>query len=336
MGGEAVGRVKRKYDDAHLPSDVKKYLAMKGQKSGQTAENYRHALHRYLASLRDAGKTLETMTEEDLIGFAGALAESGSPATAVSSTLKVLQPFFNWLSTQRGYDREELSIMVGYCKGMRVKPTGEHAYPALTAAQQDELFRRLENPYLRTIAWASIAYGFRAQEVCNLCMGDVQINESGVNDAGEPDWGRVVIRESKGNKTRSVYILKQHLPVWRFYLRLRARDEVPFENVFYWNHEPLTRSTYSEFFRVHIAGSVDFSMTSHSLRRTFGTNLLRQGVNLVVIQNLMGHTSLDVTRKYLNVLELETQQMYLESMSLADRRGGGTSKGTGRTIAASR
>jgi site-specific recombinase XerD len=58
-------------------------------------------------------------------------------------------------------------------------------------------------------------------------------------------------------------------------------------------------------------------MSSHSLRRTFGTNLLRHGVNLVVIKNLMGHESLEVTRKYLNVLDDETQQMYLKDMGSA-------------------
>ncbi len=36
----------------------------------------------------------------------------------------------------------------------------------------------------------------------------------------------------------------------------------------------------------------------HTLRHTFGTNLLRKGVDIVVVAELMGHRRLDTTRLY--------------------------------------
>ena len=303
-----------RYNDDNLPPEVKKYLMLKAQKSTKTAENYRNGIHRLLAYLDYNRINLKKMTENDLDGFVNHLKRNGTKDTAISSLLQILHAFFNTYMLERGIDKDEFARMVAYCKGMKVKPTGENTNPALTEAQQDELFSKLKNPYLRIIAWASISYGFRAQEVCNLHMDDVKINESGINEFEEQDWGYLVIRESKGNKTRKVFILKEHIKVWKYYFRLREKDKVSFPNVFYWNHKPLKDSTYSGFFKRHISDQVSFPLTSHTLRHTFGTNLLRQGVNLVIIQNLMGHNSIDMTRKYLDVLDRETQQMYLDGM----------------------
>ena len=36
----------------------------------------------------------------------------------------------------------------------------------------------------------------------------------------------------------------------------------------------------------------------HTLRHTFGTQLLRNGVDIVVVADLMGHATLDTTRSY--------------------------------------
>ena len=38
--------------------------------------------------------------------------------------------------------------------------------------------------------------------------------------------------------------------------------------------------------------------SAHTLRHTFGTSLLRQGVDIVVVAELLGHARLDTTRRY--------------------------------------
>jgi len=253
--------------------------------------------------------------ETDVIKITDMLSEEGTSKETISSFLTVLQPFFGWYMLRKGVNKDEIARIISFCKSKHVKGSGEHAYPALTPVQQDELFSSLHNPYLRGMAWAGISYGLRAQEVANLLAKDIHINESGFNDLGERDWGSIVIRHSKGNKTRSVYMLPEHVPVWKSILRQREVDEVTFPNVFYWAYTPFTEKGYSAFFSAHISSQVSFKTSSHSMRRTFATNLYRRGVDLVVIQNLLGHETLDVTRKYLNILGRETQQRYLGFMN---------------------
>ena len=46
------------------------------------------------------------------------------------------------------------------------------------------------------------------------------------------------------------------------------------------------------------AAGLDDHVTSHVLRHTFGTELTRDGVDIVTVAELMGHASLETTRLY--------------------------------------
>jgi site-specific recombinase XerD len=46
------------------------------------------------------------------------------------------------------------------------------------------------------------------------------------------------------------------------------------------------------------AAGLDDHVTSHVLRHTFGTELTRDGVDIVTVAELMGHVSLETTRLY--------------------------------------
>jgi site-specific recombinase XerD len=52
---------------------------------------------------------------------------------------------------------------------------------------------------------------------------------------------------------------------------------------------------------VHEPGHPDVGKSrvhAHTLRRTFGTHLLRNGVDIVIVVDLMGHATPDTTRSY--------------------------------------
>lgn len=51
----------------------------------------------------------------------------------------------------------------------------------------------------------------------------------------------------------------------------------------------------------------------HDLRRTFGTRLLDNGINLRVIQELLAHSNISITQRYLSVKE-EAKISALESL----------------------
>ncbi|MGW1886943.1 tyrosine-type recombinase/integrase, partial [Streptomyces sp. NPDC001970] len=48
----------------------------------------------------------------------------------------------------------------------------------------------------------------------------------------------------------------------------------------------------------------NLALSAHILRHTLATNLLRAGVDIIVVAELLGHARLDTTRRYINPREL--------------------------------
>jgi len=54
---------------------------------------------------------------------------------------------------------------------------------------------------------------------------------------------------------------------------------------------------------VRISECTGLKVTPHALRRTFATLFRRAGMDLLELQALMGHASLDMTKRYIEILE---------------------------------
>lgn len=64
------------------------------------------------------------------------------------------------------------------------------------------------------------------------------------------------------------------------------------------------------------AGIADKALTGHSLRHSFGTELVRRGANIRAVQELMRHSSLSTTQRYTQVLDDDRR----EAISVLPRR----------------
>jgi integrase/recombinase XerD len=56
--------------------------------------------------------------------------------------------------------------------------------------------------------------------------------------------------------------------------------------------------------------SYGFSGSTHTLRRTYATSLYRAGMDIYKLQKLMGHTSIQTTTVYVQMLDDELRDSY--------------------------
>ena len=59
--------------------------------------------------------------------------------------------------------------------------------------------------------------------------------------------------------------------------------------------------------------SIKLNITPHVFRHTFATHLLDQGCDLIVVQELLGHTSLSSTEIYTHVSNEQIRNVYLNA-----------------------
>jgi site-specific recombinase XerD len=156
----------------------------------------------------------------------------------------------------------------------------------------DEVVRFLEAvPSLKTRTALTTAYGagLRASEAVSLKVADI-------------DSSRMLIqvRHGKGAKDRSVMLSAQLLAILRTYWRL-ARPKV-------WLFSGRDESKPIDVQVLHAAcrsatkaAGLAKRVTVHTLRHSFATHLLESGVDIRIIQVLLGHNSLSTTARYTQV-----------------------------------
>ena len=129
--------------------------------------------------------------------------------------------------------------------------------------------------------------GARAKEFLNINLEDVDLAT-----------GAVMIRQGKGRKPRMVFLGRKSIRAIRKYLLYR-KDNHPA----LWISTQGERMTYSALrcFLRRRAEQVGMKgiPTQHDFRRAFALIMLRNGVDIFALQKLMGHSDLQILRRYL-------------------------------------
>jgi integrase/recombinase XerC len=171
--------------------------------------------------------------------------------------------------------------------------TGRTAHRTLSAAEEARhALLRLRDQAMLELIYST---GLRVSEACALDVTDIDRDRYGVPI--------VLVRKGKGGKSREVPLggaadraVTAYLPARR---ALHASDTALFVNA---SGERITpRSVQRMVKRWTIAGGVHANATPHGLRHSFATHLLDEGVDLLSIQELLGHASLASTQIYTKV-----------------------------------
>jgi site-specific recombinase XerD len=153
-------------------------------------------------------------------------------------------------------------------------------------------------PKHRVLLMTTYAAGLRSSEVCQLKVEDIISSRM-----------QIRVNQGKGGKDRYTILSSKLLLELRAYWRM-ARPTLWLFPSPYCPGKPLTRdSAYLIFQRaVKLAQLPDYHGI-HSLRHSFATHLLEAGVDLVVLQRLLGHSNLSTTSRYLHVRQERLAQL---------------------------
>lgn len=136
----------------------------------------------------------------------------------------------------------------------------------------------------------SLAYGagLRVSEVINLLVKDISIDELSL-----------VVRSGKGGKDRITILPQKMGDDLRNLIAGKAGDDYLFESER--GGKLTTRTAQAVLEKSLKLAKITKSATFHSLRHSFATHLLENGVDIRLIQKLLGHASITTTQQYTKV-----------------------------------
>jgi site-specific recombinase XerD len=252
-----------------------------GSRSPLTIRAYRGDAGKFVDFLltRHLPTSVDEITHRHVRAFAASLSDK-APAT-INRNLDALSSFFGHLRDTGIIDSNPVSAVE--------RPRRSRKLPrAATVEQCRALTAAAETARDRAMVLLLTCTGLRRGELLGLRIGDLSADLSEIKVRG------------KGERERVLPIPEQCQDALNDYLEERGTES---PSLFVNNADNrVGTTTFHRWFRrlLKAAKLADSDLTPHSLRHAYATNLLRAGVDLETIRELMGHSDISVTGRYLS------------------------------------
>ena len=245
--------------------------------SDNTLKNYLFFFEKFLNT---TSKKSEELTEDDAKSFLASMIDTKSRSTLLlaASSLR----FFYTNILKKNVDAINL-------------PRRERKLPnVLSKEEVKRLLESAETSKSKLIMSMLYSTGMRVSEIVNMKAGELNLEE-------KTGW----VRQGKGKKDR-LFILSEKLVVQiREFLELHKNYAYLFSE----KKHLTTRNIQKIVNHASKKAGIQKRVTPHTLRHSFATHLLEQGVDIRVIQELLGHSSLSTTQVYTHVSAEEIKKV---------------------------
>ena len=198
-------------------------------------------------------------------------------------------------------------------------PSIKHEKKLPTVLSKEEVWRLLKNCQLlkhKILIGLLYGCGLRCMEVRSVRLQDI-------------DFDRLQLKvvQGKGKKDR-------YVPLSKHLIRgLKSYIEAEKPNTYLFNGQPIGRAG-GDFDSRYSARGVQWAVKQackaagiskdvcvHTLRHTFATHLLEDGLDIISLKNLLGHEDIETTMLYLQIAQLDTQKAFSPLDTLFDQWG---------------
>jgi len=174
--------------------------------------------------------------------------------------------------------------------GKIVRPKKEKTLPVvLSRSEVKIMINSIANPKHQCILRLLYGCGLRISELINIRMKDIDMER-----------GTLLVKAGKGSKDRYVKLPKILLPILKKQKRIKTIDSCLFTS-----HDNCNRMSQMSIHKVVKQAAkkaeINKNISPHTLRHSYATHLLENGVNLRYIQALLGHARLETTQVYTQV-----------------------------------
>jgi integrase/recombinase XerD len=243
--------------------------------------NYsRRTIEAYLTCLSDYFKYIKNVTKNpDVALIKKYLLEKqdrGQSSQTINLYLNAIKYFY------REIFNNPVPIDIKFAK------TGSKLPVVLSRLEIEKIIGAIENKKHKLLISLSYGAGFRVSEVVNLKIKDVNLAELTIH-----------IKNAKGGKDRLTIFPEKLVVDLNAIMALRDKNEFVFESNRGGKLDE--RSAQKVFEHALEKAGINKDATFHSLRHSFATHLLENGVDVRYVQELLGHANIRTTQLYTKV-----------------------------------
>jgi integrase/recombinase XerD len=272
--------------------------------SPNTLKNSLNAIDSFISFIQEGGKVhLEGITRQDIEGWIEHEEDKGMKASTVGMRLAMLKAFLRFM-IERGVLPMDLL-------GRKMSIKVPDALPrAMDPDDVRKLIAVLEGVRDRAIIMVLLRTGMRIGELLNTIVEDVNLKER-----------RIEIYESEKTRTgRVVYLGDDALKALDAWIKVRD----PHKSYLFYSRGKRHSISYQAvriMFMKHLekAGISHKGYSIHCLRHTCATDLLNAGMRLECVQQLLGHSTIEMTRRYARLTDRTREEEYFRAMAIIER-----------------
>lgn len=276
----------------------------------------KHTVSSYFFDLQDFDKylsinllSIDELVDKDVQDYMNNLKLNNYAISSINRKIVCLRNFYKYYLTNINPDCNNPMINYSTLKTPKRLPKDlflEQIKVLLTPNEKKEIYASRNQCIILLLLYT----GMRVSECSGLNLDDLDLNECTVRVFG------------KGKKERMVFFMPSLLKYLNEYIEKHRKIllngntlEALFINS---KGTRLTTRAIEEILNNRAKqAKTPFKVTPHMLRHTFATNLLNNEVDLKIVQELLGHSSLQTTQIYTHVSKERLKKVYQKSHPLA-------------------
>jgi len=281
------------------------YLISERNFSSHTITSYEKDLKMFIAYLEEFDINILAINKEQMRTFIEGLYDLKYQRNSISHCISVLKSFYKYLQLQGTIDNNPTNF-ISYPKKGKYLPNFlyQNQLKDFIDLVDDTTDLGLRNYAIILMLYAS---GIRVSELTLLKVGDIPNNSNVIRIFGKGKKEREVIINDYTHE-----VILQYIMTSRENLLLMNSKE--YDNLFLnKNGTPLTdRGVRYILDNEMKKTALHLKITPHMLRHSFATHLLENGMDIKVLQELLGHENLSSTQIYTYMSKENLKKQYDE------------------------
>ena len=293
---------KDEFEKIDVINDFINYIKKKNY-SEHTYNSYISDLYYFYLFVK---KDLLLVKEEDIRDYLEYLNLKKENASSVRRKISSFKSFYKFLYLNKYIKKEDYALTrIVYPKLEKKLPKFIYYNDLLEII--NESTKGIDGVRDRLIIEMLYATGVRVSELVNIKYSDIDYEN------------RRIIVSGKGNKERIVYFGEYALDVLEEYINSHKMNEDGYVFTNSSGGQLTDRGVRYIIDKIMQKLSVKVHVTPHVLRHTFATDMLNNGCDIKIVQELLGHSSLKTTEVYTHVTNERLKSVYYNCFPRRDK-----------------